>query len=137
MKPGDTLQLATESVPNLAGVNVAIGGGPALIQNGEVMTWKGWVHLPQPRTALGWNKQSIFLVEVDGRQFDVSLGMTFTQLAKYLRELGCEQAVNLDGGGSATLWAFGAVRNSPSEGQERPAPNALVVVNTSPASAKK
>ena len=65
---------------------------------------------------------------VDGRQLDVSLGMTFAQLAKYLRKLGCEQAMNLDGGGSTTLWAFGDVRNSPSEGQERPAPNALVVV---------
>jgi len=67
------------------------------------------------------------------------LGMTFTQLAKYLRDLGCEQAMNLDGGGSATLWAFGAVKNSPSEGQERAAPNALVVVkpNSNPATAKK
>ena len=34
--------------------------------------------------------------------------------------------MNLDGGGSATLWAFGMVKNSPSEGEERPAPNALV-----------
>jgi exopolysaccharide biosynthesis protein len=51
--------------------------------------------------------------------------------------LGCEQAMNLDGGGSATLWAFGTVRNSPSEGQERPAPNALVVVNPNPATAAK
>jgi exopolysaccharide biosynthesis protein len=97
------------------------------------------VHLPQPRTALGWNKKYFFLVEVDGRQLDVSLGMTFTQLAKYMLDLGCEQAMNLDGGGSATLWAFGAVKNSPSEGQERPAPNALVVVkpNANPATATK
>ncbi len=56
LKPGDTLQLATESVPNLAAVDVAIGGGPSLVRNGEVEKWNGWVHLPQPRTALGWNK---------------------------------------------------------------------------------
>ncbi len=76
---------------------------------------------------------------MDGRQLDVSLGMTFTQLAKYMRDLGCEQAMNLDGGGSATLWAFGAVKNSPSEGQERAAPNALVVVklNSNPATSAK
>ncbi len=36
--------------------------------------------------------------------------------------------MNLDGGGSATLWAFGMVKNSPSEGDERPAPNALVLL---------
>ena len=128
LKPGDTVQLILETVPALSGVETAIGGGPALIQNGRVMTWKGWIHIPHPRTAVGWNKNDIFLVVVDGRQLDVSLGMTFAQLAKYLRKLGCEQAMNLDGGGSTTLWAFGDVRNSPSEGQERPAPNALVVV---------
>ena len=137
VKPGDTLQLATESVPNLSGVDVAIGGGPALVRDSQVMTWKGWIHMPQPRTAMGWNKRYFFLVEVDGRQLDLSLGMTFTQLAKYMLDLGCEQAMNLDGGGSATLWAFGTVRNSPSEGQERPAPNALVVVNPNPATAAK
>lgn len=137
MKPGDTLRLATESVPNLSGAEVAIGGGPALVQDSQVMTWNGWIHMPHPRTALGWNKHYIYLVEVDGRQLDLSLGMTLPQLAKYMLDLGCEQAMNLDGGGSATLWAFGAVKNSPSEGQERPAPNALVVVNPSPTTAAK
>jgi hypothetical protein len=137
LKPGDTVQLATESVPNLSGVDVAIGGGPTLVQDRQLMSWKGWVHLPQPRTALGWNKQYIYLVEVDGRQLDLSLGMTFTQLAKYMHDVGCEQAINLDGGGSATLWAFGSVKNSPSEGQERPAPNALVVVTSNPVTAAK
>jgi hypothetical protein len=137
MKPGDTLRLATESVPNLSGVDVAISGGPALVQDSQVMTWNGWIHMPHPRTALGWNKHYIYLVEVDGRQLDLSLGMTLPQLAKYMLDLGCEQAMNLDGGGSATLWAFGTVKNSPSEGLERPAPNALVVVNPNPTTAAK
>jgi exopolysaccharide biosynthesis protein len=43
-------------------------------------------------------------------------------------KLGCENAINLDGGGSATLWVSGNVMNSPSEGQERPGANALVVL---------
>jgi exopolysaccharide biosynthesis protein len=137
LKPGDTVQLSTESIPDLSGVEVAIGGGPTLVQDSQIMSWKGWVHLPQPRTALGWNKKYIYLVEVDGRQLDLSLGMTFTQLAKYLHDLGCEQAMNLDGGGSATLWAFGEVKNSPSEGQERPAPNSLVLVTSTPVAAAK
>lgn len=137
VKLGDTLRLATESVPNLAGVEVAIGGGPSLVRDGQMEQWNGWIHLPQPRTALGWNKHYFFLVEVDGRQLDLSLGMTFTQLAKHMLDLGCEQAMNLDGGGSATLWAFGEVKNSPSEGQERAAPNALVVLRHNPTTASK
>jgi hypothetical protein len=128
LKPGDSVRLVFETVPDLSGVDFAIGGGPALVQNGQVMNWKGWIHVPHPRTALGWNKDRIFLVVVDGRQLDVSLGMTFDDLAEFMLKWGCENALNFDGGGSTTLWAFGTVRNSPSEGQERPAPNALVIV---------
>lgn len=137
LKRGDTVQVILETVPAMSGVETAIGGGPALIQNGKMMSWNGWVHVPHPRTAIGWSKNQFFLVVVDGRQLDVSLGMTLPQLAKYMHDLGCEEAMNLDGGGSTTLWAFGAVRNSPSEGQERAAPNALVVVKENSRRAKE
>jgi hypothetical protein len=137
LKEGDTLRLALETSPDLAGAEVAIGGGPALVQDGKPMTWKGWVLARHPRTALGWNDQCLFLVEVDGRQSDLSVGMTFPELADYLIKLGCTYAMNLDGGGSSTLWALGSVRNSPSEGQERPAPNSLVVIRKVPRQAQK
>src|SRR5437016_5825154 len=81
-----------------------------------------------PRTAIGWNTDSIFMVEVDGRQSHLSVGMTLPELATYKIKLGCANAMNLDGGGSATLWVCGNVMNSPSEGQERPGANALVLV---------
>jgi hypothetical protein len=125
---GATVKLITETVPDLSGVEVAIGGGPALVQDGKVMQWKGLVHVRHPRTAIGWNNRYIFLVVVDGRQLEVSLGMTLPELAQYMHQLGCQQAMNFDGGGSATLWAFGSVKNSPSEGEERPACNALVLL---------
>jgi hypothetical protein len=125
---GATVHLITETVPDMAGAEVAIGGGPALLKDGKLMEWKGWVQVRHPRTALGWNKKYLYLVQVDGRQLDVSLGMTFPELAAYMLKLGCTEAMNFDGGGSATMWAFGSVQNSPSEGQERPSPNSLVVV---------
>lgn len=137
LKPEAEVTVILETVPDLSGVEVAIGGGPSLVEGGKVMSWKGWIHLPHPRTAVGWNKNSIFLVEVDGRQLDVSLGMTFSQLAEEMLLLGCEQAMNLDGGGSATLWAFGSLRSSPSEGEERTAPNALVVFRKNSRAADK
>jgi len=130
------VRLVTETVPDLSGVQTAIGGGPALVKDGKVMEWKGWVHVRHPRTAVGWNEKYLFLVEVDGRQLDVSIGMTFSELAAYLLKLGCTEALNLDGGGSATLWALGTVRNSPSEGEERPCPNTLVVLKKLPPPAK-
>ena len=54
--------------------------------------------------------------------------MTFAELADYMIKLGCEEAMNLDGGGSATLWFFGQVVNSPSQGDERGMANALVLI---------
>ncbi len=90
-----------------------------------------------PRSAFGWNDRYFFLVEVDGRQIDLSLGMTFQELTDYMLKLGCDYAMNFDGGGSAALWAFGDIRSSPSEGKERPSPNALVVVKTTPGPVSK
>ena len=126
--PGMSVKVVTETLPALQGVEIAIGGGPTLVQDGKPMQWKGFIHMRHPRTAFGWNKDYFFLVEVDGRQSNISLGMTFPELADYFVRLGCDQAMNFDGGGSATLWALGSVRNSPSEGDERPSANALVVV---------
>jgi len=136
-KPGSSLQLVTETVPDLSGATVAIGGGPGLVHNAKPMQWTGFLHMRHPRTAFGWNKDYYFLVEVDGRQSNISVGMTFPELADYLVKIGCQEAMNLDGGGSATLWALGAVRNSPSEGDERPSANALVVVRRKPPSEQK
>ncbi|MEN9677742.1 MAG: hypothetical protein RIS76_3638 [Verrucomicrobiota bacterium] len=126
LAPGAVVQVITETVPELTGVTTAIGGGPTLVRKGKAMEWSGFL-LRHPRTALGWNQDHVFLVQVDGRQSDLSVGMTFPELADYLVNLGCQNAVNLDGGGSATLWALGQVVNSPSEGQQRPGANSLVV----------
>ena len=81
-----------------------------------------------PRTAFGWNKQWYFLVQVDGRQRDLSVGMTLDELSAWLVKLGCEEALNLDGGGSSSLWFEGRVRNSPCDGYERNIANSLLVV---------
>ncbi len=133
LRPGDIVQVITETSPDLRGVNVALGGGPALVRDGKPMQFGGLLKLRHPRAALGWNKDHFFLVEVDGRQRDTSIGMTFPEFADYLVKIGCTEAMNLDGGGSSTLWAFGRVQNSPSEGEERPAPNALVILKKSAA----
>ena len=87
-----------------------------------------------PRSAIGWDQRYLYLVEVDGRQDKLSVGMTLEELASYLAKLGCTEAMNLDGGGSATLWCDGRVRNSPCDGRERPIANALVVLRKAAAS---
>jgi hypothetical protein len=125
--PGATLTISTTTVPDLKGSQTAIGGGPALVRGSKPMEWHD-SQFRHPRTALGWNSRYIFLVEVDGRQRGLSVGMTFPELAAYMVKLGCEEALNLDGGGSATFWLYGQVVNSPCEGHERETANGLVIV---------
>jgi hypothetical protein len=41
IQPGTTVRIVTETIPDLTGVNVAIGGGPALLQDGKLRQWAG------------------------------------------------------------------------------------------------
>ena len=123
VKPGDTVKISTSTLPDLTGVKTAIGGGPALVRNGKLAEW----HTAQsrhPRSAIGWNKTHIFLVEVDGRQRNLSVGMTWGELADYMIKLGCEEAMNLDGGGSQPFGFLGQVVKSFAR-RRRPEANAL------------
>ena len=128
LKPGDLVQISTATAPDLSGCHTAIGGGPRLLSDGKVV--EGWKSPNQrhPRTAVGWNDHYLYFVLVDGRQPGLSVGMSYVELAAYFQKLGCTHALNLDGGGSASMWVFGNVVNSPSEGQERPVANGLVLV---------
>jgi hypothetical protein len=127
LEPGLTLKISTATSPDLRGVKTAIGGGPALVRGAKALKING-AEVRHPRTAVGWNKTHLFLVEVDGRQPTLSVGMTYSELADYLVKLGCDEGMNLDGGGSSTFWVYGQVMNSPSEGRPRGMANALVLI---------
>ena len=124
---GSVLHISMATSPDLTGATMGMGGGPTLVASGKPWHWPGFWQLRHPRSAIGWNKDFIFMVEVDGRQID-SIGMTFAELATYMIKLGCEEAINLDGGGSATLWVDGRVVNNPSQGYERPSANSVVLM---------
>jgi exopolysaccharide biosynthesis protein len=86
--------------------------------------------LKNPRTAVGITATGgIILLVVDGRSF-VSVGLTLYELGKEMKALGAVNAVNLDGGGSATMWLKGqGVVNHPTDYTgERPVSNAIVIL---------
>jgi exopolysaccharide biosynthesis protein len=58
---------------------------------------------------------TIWLVTVDGRQPELSVGMTLIELRALAHRLGLVNALNLDGGGSTTMWVQGEVVNKPSD----------------------
>jgi len=68
---------------------------------------------PHPRTAVGLNRAGtmMWLVVVDGRQENYSEGMNFHELGSLMKELGCWEAANMDGGGSSIM---GLARNDQS-----------------------
>ena len=136
---GDTVQLSLNTEPPLPGITAAIGGGPVLVHLGrpreiqspseESYEFSSMMER-HPRSAVGWDDQYLYLVTVDGRQEGVSDGMSLDELAIYLAGLGVQEAMTLDGGGSATVWCEGQVRNSPCDGEERPVANVLLVVRS-------
>jgi hypothetical protein len=127
LSTGAVLQISTTTTPDLRGVLTAVAGGPALVREGKVANFTAGP-ARHPRTAIGWNDKFYFFVVVDGRQPRLSLGISLQDLAAYMIKLGCEHALNLDGGGSTTFWIYGNVMNSPCYGYERPMANALVLV---------
>ena len=134
LSPGALLKISTATAPSLRGATMAIGGGPSLIHGGKIQTHS--TLLRHPRSAIGWNRDFLYLVEVDGRQPTLSVGMDYAELSAYMAKLGCDEAMNLDGGGSSTLWVLGHVINSPCEGRERGVANGLVIVQKPKADAK-
>lgn len=150
-RPAPVLLGPEQQLPDLAqgvyrersewrGVENAIGGGPCLVQNGKVrVTFADEVFYSSgfqneanyARTAVGWTRDHrLILLVVDGRQPGHSLGLTLTQLAHVLISLGCEEAMNLDGGGSSAFVVNGHLLNRPSDGQERATTSILAVVSS-------
>ncbi|MCC6126874.1 MAG: phosphodiester glycosidase family protein [Pirellulales bacterium] len=127
VKAGDVLQLAIETFPDLNGVKTAIGAGRVLIKNGKSPDLGPENQPRHPRSMIGWNDRHLFFLVVDGRQRGLSIGMTYPEMAALMREYGCVEAVELDGGGSSTLWALGKILNSPSDGHPRAIANALIL----------
>lgn len=76
----------------------------------------------QPRTGLGVNQDGskLIVAVIDGRSTE-SVGAGLDDLANFMKELGAWDAVNLDGGGSTTMYVAsdGGVVNDPSGGAQR------------------
>ena len=81
-----------------------------------------------PRSMIGvTSDRTVYMVVVDGRQSGKADGLTIPQMAQLAKYLGLVDAINLDGGGSSTLWVKGkGVINTPSGGSVRKVPNIII-----------
>jgi hypothetical protein len=81
-----------------------------------------------PRCALGVSDGELLAVCCDGRRSGVDGGLELAELARLLISFGAREAINLDGGGSATLVHRGHLLNRPYSNQDQPAPESRPVV---------
>ncbi len=113
-----------------------LGAGPQLIKSGKVAITHieekmspSFASDRQPRTAVGRMKDGrLLMVTVDGRQPQISIGISLYALADLLIELDAVDAINLDGGGSTTMVVKHKVVNKPSDQSgERAVGDAILV----------
>ena len=141
LKDGDIVELALTATANGEAINPvwSIGGCPAILSKGVVLETEDASiisHLPskEPRTAVGYDATGtkVVMLVVDGRS-DISDGCRTKILADIMREVGCSEAMNFDGGGSTELYHQKlGIQNVPSGGTERSVTNGLFAVATTP-----
>ena len=108
-----------------------VSGHPTLLVNGVAFPGNNGDSVctaRNPRTSVGFtaDKRHLIMAVVDGRA-TTRIGMTCDELTALMKELGATDAVNLDGGGSSTMWLTGTVLNHPSDGTPRVVGNHLAV----------
>ena len=117
-------------------MRTAVGGGPVLVYNGQVRVTNEeeglFIHGEKdmhPRSAIGYTRDGrIIVLAVQGRTPGVAAGVTLAQEAKILTDLGCYEALNLDGGGSSCMLVNGKETIHPSDkGGERPVPAVFMI----------
>ncbi|HLK27916.1 MAG TPA: phosphodiester glycosidase family protein [Puia sp.] len=116
-------------------MRTAVGGGPTLIHDGEI-----WITNKEeqilftenelrPATAMGYtNDERLIILVVQGRFSGISEGISLQEEAKILKDIGCYEALNLDGGGSTCMLVNGMQTITPSDKEgQRPVASVFIV----------
>lgn len=118
-------------------MKTAIGGGPVLVQEGKIkitnneeLKFAGKaIDDKHPRTCMGYTGDGkLIIMVIQGRFPGIAEGATLTQQAKMLIDLGCVEALNLDGGGSSCMLINGKETIKPSNAVgERAVPAVFII----------
>ncbi|MCX6319201.1 MAG: phosphodiester glycosidase family protein [Bacteroidetes bacterium] len=118
-------------------MHTAVGGGPVLMESGTVFIANNEerkfagkaIDDKHPRTGIGYTSdRKLIILVIQGRFPGVAEGATLRQEAQLFKDIGCFEAMNLDGGGSSAMLINGkeTIRPSDKEGQ-RAVPAVLLV----------
>jgi exopolysaccharide biosynthesis protein len=142
---GDVVEATGDLSPmGLDTVQSAIGGGPLLLRDGMPYDDPDGpsgseydARNPSSGAAIAADG-TLFLFEIDGREPQVSVGVTRAEFAALMRAFGASSGIAFDGGGSSAIVVrdpgqrTASLQNSPSDGFERPVSNGLFVYSTAP-----
>ena len=126
------VELDIKTNPKWENVEHVISGGPYLVKNSDIFVDTKAQRLQSidgrnPRTAIGYTKDNdLILLTADGREGS-SVGLTLYELAVLMKSLNCENAINLDGGGSTVMYVNGQIVNRPATTEGIALSNALVI----------
>jgi exopolysaccharide biosynthesis protein len=127
IEPAKTSQFYEESKKETA----VLVTGPLLVYHSKTqrLPKMEFTFKRHPRTCLCITNESVIFVTIDGRS-EQAAGMSLIETQKYLMDLGCYDAINLDGGGSTTMWiANKGIVNFPSDKEgERLVSNAILLL---------
>ena len=129
------------------GWKYAIASGPVLMEDSEIVTYsperiagnESFYNNRHPRTIIGITKdakgraEKVYFIVIDGRFPGQADGASINECALIAYFLGCDEALNLDGGGSSTIWSeMTGVINHPFDNHifdhsgERRVPNIII-----------
>ncbi|MCO7124238.1 phosphodiester glycosidase family protein [Sporolactobacillus shoreicorticis] len=123
-----------------ANLKQALGAKNILVKDGKIGNTSPIGANIEPRTAVGIKgDNTVFFVVIDGRQAPYSNGISMSDLAQLMLDMGAIQAVNLDGGGSTTYISRTpgedelSLKNRPSDGTERTVANSWLIISNASA----
>ena len=103
--------------------------GEVAISNNEELKFAGKeIGDKHPRTCMGYTKNGKLIIMVIKGRYPDAAGATLIQEAQLLKNLGCEEALNLDGGGSSCMIINGKETIKPSDKEgERAVPGVFII----------
>ena len=146
---GDTLDISLPTEPDWQDYQMAIGGGPIFLQDGDYVLEcdpdvpedericenfdnnfriNHYGRSLQPRMAIGIDRDmhTLIVIMIEGADVFDSLGATQRELAEMMQRMGADDAMEFDGGGSASLWLRQNFVNGFTTRGERYVSNALL-----------
>ncbi|HQY88741.1 MAG TPA: phosphodiester glycosidase family protein [Tepidisphaeraceae bacterium] len=119
----DRVEITTDLIDMPTNAREAVSGSEMLVNNAQVVARDSPQQHPRTAAGLSADRTELILVVIDGRRENWSHGVTLRELGAMMIELGANDAINLDGGGSSTMVervSDGNYRilNRPSDGSE-------------------